>query len=159
VSRRLLALAAATFAAACHPAVDMPGVPLYPNGATTRLPRSQIAQIAGPIERIDGQDLLAQGGVFDLLPGCHVVELDTRPTTDSYALSSGLYLPGHLPFTIYAIQMKPGARYIIRRDIYSSGVGAGASRITVSAHEEQANGAMTELEPVKSEMEIKACRR
>lgn len=41
--RAFLILAVATLGLACiHPAVDAPGVPLYPNGEATRLPRSQI---------------------------------------------------------------------------------------------------------------------
>lgn len=154
---RFLPLAVATFALACHPAVDAPGVPLYPNSATTRLPRDQIAQINGPIIKIDGHDVRDKGGLFDVLPGCHLVELDRNANAGSYALASGAYWVGDFPITIYAIHMKAGARYVIRRDIYSDGMGMG--RINLSAREEQANGATADLLPVQSAEEINACTR
>ena len=142
---------------ACHPGVDTPGVPLYPNGATTRLPRDQIAQVAGPIEKIDGRDLLDQGGVFDLLPGCHIIELDRRLSPDAYALSSGAYWSGRFPPTTYAIVMKPGARYAIRRDLQTEGTGPG--RVVLTAREEMPGGAVTDLFPAKSDQDITACKQ
>ncbi len=142
---RSLPLIVAIFILACHPAVDMPGVPLYPNGATARLPRDQVAQVAGPIEKIDGQSVLDQGGVFDLLPGCHNVELDRRPPADSFALSSATYWSGQFPPTAYAFNMKAGGRYVIRRDIQADGTGPG--KVILSAREEMPGGAITDLFP------------
>jgi hypothetical protein len=139
----------------CHPA-DAPGVPLYPNAATTRLPRSEVAQIDGPIAVIDGREVVDQGGRFDLLPGCHVIELDRRVPSDSYALSGGTYWTGQLPTAIYAIHMKAGARYVLRRDIYSDGMGQG--RVSLTAREEPATGPPTDLNPASSEEEVRACR-
>jgi hypothetical protein len=153
---RSLTLAAVIFVISCHPAVDTPGVPLYPNAATTPLPRNQLAQVAGPIATIDGQGLEDQSGPFDLLPGCHIVELDTRPPANAYALSSGAYWSGQFPQTIYALRMKPGARYLIRRDLQTDGTGPG--RVVLSAREELPTGAVTDLFPVKSADDIKACK-
>jgi hypothetical protein len=152
-----LTFAVATFALGCHPAVDTPGVPLYPNGATTRLPRNQIAQVAGPIAKIDGQDVSEQGGVFDVLPGCHVVVLDTRPSADAYSLSSGMYWSGQYDATIYAFRTKPGARYVIRRDLQTQGSGQG--RVVLSAREEEPGGLVTDLFPATSADDIKACKQ
>ena len=153
--RASLMLAVASLAPACRPAGDVPGVPLYPNGATTRLPRNQIAQVVGPIAKIDGQDVLGQGGWFDLLPGCHVVELDRQVTADAYALSTGLYWGGQFPSTTYALRMKAGARYAIRREIFSDGQ---RGRVNLSAREEEASGAATDLAPVESAEDIKSCK-
>jgi hypothetical protein len=153
---RSLALAAVIFVISCHPAVDTPGIPLYPNGATTRLPRNQIAQVAGPIAKVDGQDMGDQSGPFDLLPGCHIVDLDTRPPANAFALSSGTYWSGQFPPTTYAFRMKPGARYVIQRDIQTDGTGPG--RVNLSAREELPTGAVTDLLPVKSADDIKACK-
>jgi len=147
-------LAIVTLTLACHPG-ETPGVPLYPNGQATRLPRSQIAQVAGPIAKIDGKDVVDQGGLFDLLPGCHVVELDRRIQADSYALSNAAYWTGQLSATIYALRMKAGARYVIRREIFSEGQ---MGRVVLSAHEEEASGAATDLFPVSSAEDIKACK-
>lgn len=155
-----LILAAATLPLACHPAVDAPGVPLYPSGETTRLPRSQIAQIAGPIAKVDGQEVVGQDGPFDLLPGCHIVELDRgRLITEGSAPSRGAYWNGPFTSSTYAIRMKAGARYVIHRQIYTGGIGPpGSSRGELSVREEQASGAMADLAPGKSAEELEACR-
>jgi hypothetical protein len=152
-----LTLAAVTLVLGCHPGVEAPGVPLYPNGSeTTRLPRSEIAMVAGPIAKIDGQDVGDQGGRFELLPGCHVVELDRRMVPDGNNLSGGMYWTGQFPSTTYAIRMKAGARYDIRRDIFADGQ---TGRIVLSARSEEASGAMADLVPATSEEEIAACRQ
>jgi hypothetical protein len=151
-----LTLAVATLALGCHPGVDAPGVPLYPNGETVRLPRSQVALVAGPIAKIDQKDVAEQGGRFELLPGCHVVELDSRMVPDGNNLSGGMYWTGSFPRTIYAIRMKAGARYEIRRDIFADGQ---TGRLVLSASEEEASGATTELAPAKSAEDLKACRQ
>jgi hypothetical protein len=151
-----LALAVALFAPACRPSGDARGVPLYPNSGTTRRLRGHVAQVMGPIATIDGRDLLGQGGWFELLPGCHVVELDSRVAADGYALSGGVYLSGQFASTTYAMRMKAGARYVIRRDL-SEGIGQ-TIRATLSAREEQADGTATDLVPAKSAEDIKACR-
>jgi hypothetical protein len=153
--RAFLALGAITLPLACHPGVDAPGMPLYPNAQTTPLPRDQIARVAGPIAKIDGKDVQEQGGRFELLPGCHVIELDRRMVADAYALSGGSYWTGQFPRTVYAMVMKAGARYDIRREIYSDG---STGRLVLSATEEQAGGTVTDLVPAKSAAEIQACR-
>jgi hypothetical protein len=149
-----LALAVATLALGCRPG-EVAGVPLYPNGATTQLPRNEIAQVTGPISKIDGRDVLDQGGVFDLLPGCHIVELDRRLTADPYSLSGGMYWSGQLPTAIYALRMKAGARYVIRRDLYADGT---TGRVSLSAREEEMSGAVTDLSPATSVEDIQACK-
>jgi hypothetical protein len=156
----LAAAAAAALALGCHPAVDAPGVPLYPSGATARLPRSQIAQIAGPIAKVDGQEVIGQDGPFDLLPGCHVVELDRgRLVTEGSAPLRGTYWNGAFSSSTYAIRVKAGARYVIRLQIYTGGLGpSGNSRGELSVREEQASGAMADLAMAKSAEEIAACR-
>ena len=125
--RALLVLAIASVSLACLHRVAESGVPLYPNGESTRLSREQVAQVTGPIGKIDGKDLVGQSGWFDLLPGCHVVELDRRVVADGYALSGARYWTGQFATTTYAIQMKAGARYVIQRQIYSDG-NAGTGR-------------------------------
>lgn len=150
-----LALAVLTLGLACYPGVEPPGVPLYPNSATTRLPRNQVALVAGPIAKIDGQEVVDQGGRYELLPGCHVVELDRRMIADGNNLSGGMYWTGQFPNATYAIHMKAGAHYEIRRDIFADGQ---SGRVVLSAREEEPSGAITDLEPAKSAEEIRACR-
>ena len=150
----LLALVTVTLPLACRPALDAPGVPLYPNA--TRVPRSKVAQVAGPIASIDGRNLLDQGGPFDLLPGCHIVELDRRMTGLPYSPSGGAYWSGQFPRTIYAIRMKASARYVIRRSIDVNSTGQG--RMILSAREEEPDGATTDLVPASSMADIVACK-
>jgi hypothetical protein len=142
---------------ACHPGADTPGVPLYPNAATMRLPRDQVAQVAGPIAKIDGQEVGDMGGLFDLLPGCHVVELDRQMPASSYSVSNAVYFTGQLRVVTYALRMKPGARYIIRRDMYT-GSSSMSGRIVLTAREELATGAGSDLDPAKSGDDIAACK-
>jgi hypothetical protein len=152
-----LALAASGLACATGAGGDVAGVPLYPNAQAGRLPREQVAQVAGPLAKIDDRDVVDQGGVFDLLPGCHIVELDRRVVMDPYALSGGVYLSGEYPVTIFALRMKPGARYVIRRDMFADSSGHG--RITLFAREEEPTGATTELSPAQSADDVKACKQ
>jgi hypothetical protein len=151
----LLTVAVGALSLACLHEVAETGVPLYPNGESTRLPREQVAQVTGPIGKIDGKLLAGQSGWFDLLPGCHVVELDRRVVADGYALSGARYWTGQFATTTYAIQMKAGARYVIQRQIYSDG---NSNRVILAAREEEAGGAIAELAPAKSGEEIAACR-
>jgi hypothetical protein len=151
----VLVLIAGALCGACRSAGETPGVPLYPN-AQTRRPRAEIAQVAGPIAKIDNQDVRDQGGVFDLLPGCHFVQLDTRLAADPYALSGGVYWSGQFPATLYALRMKPGARYVIRRELQSDSSGHG--RVFLSAREEDPTGTATDLSPAESENDLRACK-
>jgi len=140
---------------------ESPTIPLYPNSQTTRLPRGQIAEVAGPIEKIDGNEVTGWLGYFDLLPGCHVVELQhrmsrfvlTRP-----ARGGGAYVQrtGPLPTVRYALRMKAGARYVIRREVYGDWWGT-SGRIYLSAREEQPGGPTIDLAPTRSAEEIEAC--
>lgn len=139
---------------ACHPGADAPGVPLYPNAAAARLPRNQVALVEGPIAKIDNQEVGDQGGRFELLPGCHVVELDRRMPADNYSLSNNSYLTGQLASVYYAMHMVAGARYEIRRDVIVEGQ---MGRITTVAREDVPGGASTDLFPAKSADEVRSC--
>jgi hypothetical protein len=91
-----------------------------------------------------------------VLPGCHVIDLERQMPANAFGLSSGVYFSGQLNATTYALRMKAGARYIIRRDISSDGQ---VARVDLSAREELPNnGPVTDLSPVKSPDEISACK-
>jgi hypothetical protein len=150
-----LTLAAGALVLACAPAVESVGVPLYPNSETARLPDSEIAQVSGPIAKIDGNDVVRMSVPFELLPGCHLVELE------HFLVANGFVLPrraslGPLPIVTYALRMKAGARYVIRRHYSADGMTPG--RILLSAREEQASGEVTDLAPAQSPADINACR-
>ena len=137
-------------------ASEPPAIPLYPGSESTRLPANQVADVTGPIGKIDGREVGDQGGRFDLLPGCHVVELSQQGDSNS-SLSGGIYLTGSFPATVYALRMQAGARYFIQRQTVLEGVGVPA-RLELSAREEIPGGAVTDLAPAKSVDDLRACK-
>jgi hypothetical protein len=149
------ALALACPLLACASRTGAANVPLYPNAATTRLPPNQVATVSGPIAKIDDKELEPQAVAYELLPGCHLVELDRHLAAESYALSGGVYWSGEFPQTVYALRMKAGARYAIRRDIVAEGA---VGRVVLSAQEELPSGMTADLAPVKSVEDVKACK-
>ncbi|HVV50022.1 MAG TPA: hypothetical protein VHO06_10220 [Polyangia bacterium] len=151
-----LALVLVPLALGCL-ASDPPAVPLYPNAAAAPLPPNQVADVMGPIGKIDGRDVSAQGGRFALLPGCHVVELDRQSDNSSYSLTGGIYLTGSHAAVTYALRMRAGGRYFIRRDTIAQGIG-NSVRVVLSAREEMPGGTVTDLEPAKKLADITACK-
>jgi hypothetical protein len=150
------ALVFATLALGCL-ASEPPAIALYPNAAAGRLPPGQVATLAGSIARVDGRDVADLGGPFELLPGCHVVELIRQIPNNGYGLSAGVYGTGQLPVAIFALPMKAGARYVLRRDLVPAGNGMGR-RLILSAREELPGGAATDLSPSAAWADIVACR-
>jgi hypothetical protein len=136
---------------------ELPAIPLYPNSDSTRLPPNQVADITGPIGKIDRREVGSLGGRFELLPGCHIVELDRQTDQSNYSLTSGIYLTGSFPAATYALRMQAGARYFIQRQTVVEGVGVSA-RLVLSAREEAPGGAVTDLVPAKSIDDLKACK-
>ena len=136
---------------------EVPAVPLYPNSESTRLPPNQVADLTGPIGKIDEREVGGLGGRFDLLPGCHVIELDRQSDNNNYSLTGGIYLTGSFPATTYALRMQAGARYFIERQLVTQGIGP-TMRMVLSAREEAPGGAVTDLVPAKSIDDLKACK-
>jgi len=155
-SRLRALLLPTTFALGCLVS-EPPAVPLYPNSQSTRLPPNEVADILGPIGKIDGREVGGQGGRFDLLPGCHVVELDRQSDSGNYSLTSAIYLTGGFPATTYALRTQAGGRYIIQRQTVTGGI-SGTFRIVLSAREEAPGGAVTDLVPAKSVHDVDACK-
>jgi hypothetical protein len=138
-------------------ASEAPAVPLYPNAAAAPLPPGRVADVMGPIGKIDGRDVSGLGGRFDLLPGCHVVELERQSDNNNYSLTGGIYLTGSYPAVTYFLRMRAGGRYIIRRDAVTEGIGQ-TVRTVLAAREEMPDGAVTDLAPAQSAAELSACK-
>jgi len=138
---------------------DLPGYPLYPN-PQNRLSADVVARLAGtcsgpecspPIQFVDGKDVSPYGSAFDLLPGCHIVQLGSN------FVASTMYVSFHGGGGgVFALRMEAGHRYVIRRDIVEN-PGSGA-RVVITAREEDAHGASTPIEPAHDPAEITACR-
>jgi hypothetical protein len=127
-------------------------VPLYPHPEQRR-PAEDVATLQGPIASVDDERVARKGRTFELLPGCHVVELtrDLGEGSDSGAWAA------HLPRIVYALRMRPAHTYVIayQAENTSSMVG----RLTIKAFERSPSGQTTRLSPAGSSTEIEACRR
>jgi hypothetical protein len=86
------------------------GVPLY-EASDVPHARGEVALLLGPIKFVDGKDVGLLGSAFELLPGCHVVQIGghaghvDRETRGGWVTS--------LPSLIYAFQMRAGFTYTI----------------------------------------------
>jgi hypothetical protein len=136
---------------------EPPAIALYPNAAVARLPPNQVATLSGTIARVDDRDVAELGGPFELLPGCHVVELTRQIPNNGYSLTIGVYFTGQLPVAIFALPMKAGARYVVRRDLVPTGTGM-QRRLVFSAREELPGGAGTDLHPSFAWHDVVDCR-
>jgi hypothetical protein len=122
---RFVGVSVAILGAGClGPSMTSRGYPLY---AGASLPASKVATLgvlargegrpirddaAVPIKMVDGVDVLAKGWTFELLPGCHVVELDVRARGPSY---SGPLVQPLVP-TTFIFAMKAGYSYLVETE-------------------------------------------
>lgn len=142
----------AGLAAGCHKVGVAPGYPLYPNSGA-RLPPEKVAQIEGPILLIDDQKVAAQGRVFDVLPGCHVVTMENNVTVGS-SEGGWAWTVGHV---VFAFETKPGHSYSIRLEIADSTGPYSTGKI--KARERSPTGAVAFLHPAHGKQDIEDCRR
>ena len=144
--------AAVALVTSCAPAPLGPGYPLYPD-PQSRLPDARVARLVGPIGSVDGKDVSAQGDVFDLLPGCHIVQLHG----DMARSNGNFYWVGPVPRFVFALRMKAGHRYILRREFVQD-MSSTTDSIVAFAHEEDSAGASSPLSPVQRSDDIRVCK-
>jgi hypothetical protein len=92
------AIAVVACAVACAPVVSPAAYPLYPKIDAGPGP-DKVALLRGPIAIVDGEGVSGKGPTFELLPGCHLV-----------AVESGA---GAKPSIIFAFEMRPGYVYTV----------------------------------------------
>lgn len=129
---------------------EEPLVPLYPGN---RLGSDQVATLGGYVAWVDGRDVSALGGAFELLPGCHVV---TTPTHWGGMTSSG----GRSATTgavTFAVLMQAGYHYLVVSTAESTGPRF-HTRTQVDETDPAGNTARS-FERVKTAAEIEACRQ
>lgn len=118
-------------------------------------PRNEVARLSGPVARIDGNSVPTGGGTFDLLPGCHVVQIGGRIGDLSPTPVSGW--SATLPPLVYAFRMQPGASYSISFEPEASlgrrSVGFG----DIVAAERTAQGKLRVVPPARSREDVMAC--
>jgi hypothetical protein len=93
------AIAVLACAAACAPLVSPAAYPLYPKIDAGPGP-DKVALLRGPIAIVDGEGVSGKGPTFELLPGCHLVAVES----DAAGKPSSI---------IFAFEMRPGYIYTI----------------------------------------------
>ncbi len=125
-ARRALVLLA--LAVACHP-MARPAYPLYPKIDAGPGP-DKVALLRGPIALVDGARVSGKGPTFELLPGCHVVELERNVGggSDNGGWSASL------PRMIYAFEMRPAHLYTVETRADMGSGPRGKLRIIAEEH-------------------------
>jgi hypothetical protein len=135
---------------ACVPGLATTAYPLYPKvgggpGA------DKVALLRGPIAFVDGNSVAGKGSTFELLPGCHVVQLQRNVG----AGSEGGAWSATIPQIVFAFQMKPAHTYAVRTQADDSGGPYG--RLEIFAQEYAPDGSRTRV-PLAGDYEINACK-
>jgi hypothetical protein len=128
------------------------GEPLYAHSGSPRA-RSEVALLTGPIRAVDGVELESRRSAFELLPGCHIVEIGgsvghVDPSQGGWA--------ANLPRLTYAFRMRPGGSYSIEFERQASlGVGPMGWGRVVARADDDAGRAVVPL--VRARAEIDEC--
>ena len=150
VQHLMLGIAIGLVEVACASGPPPLGYPLYSNGGARR-PPGQVASVYGPIESIDGQSVAQHGSAFELLPGCHLVAL----SSDVVESTNEIDIRGTAGTIVFALNMRPGHRYFLHRDVVQS---AGGLTLSIGGKEEDSLGnVLGELGPARSRADIDAC--
>ena len=140
---------------------EVPAYPLYPN-PERHLDVSQVAKLLAAtnvpmsgalLKSVDDKGLPAQEAeVYELLPGCHVVQ-----TTNQLTLASDhVTWAGNIGSMVFPLRMKPGRTYVVRFSLVE-GMG-GDARVSMRAEEQDSSGATTAtFDPATSVEEVKTC--
>jgi hypothetical protein len=148
----LLVTSLAAAAAGCLAAPSAArGLPLY-SERDGRPPPNQVATLtatlrgdtsfgggAAPfIKAVDGRDVPSGIRAFELLPGCHVVELARRVLITNSAVE----WTGQIDARAFVFDMKPGSEYTVVVELSSEG-SIGAAQMKFSGVERDASGRQT----------------
>ncbi|MDF3071819.1 MAG: hypothetical protein K0R38_7420 [Polyangiaceae bacterium] len=128
------------------------GIPLY---AGERRPPETVATLRGPVLTVDGKSVSSRERSFELLPGCHVI---VSGGSVGHGADREAWL-AHLPTTVFALRMQPGATYNVAFDIDPAlgrgPIGTGQIRAT----ERDGHGRTRRIAAVTTEAEVAACRQ
>jgi hypothetical protein len=147
------AIIAVSSVVACGSPIERRGKALYPAPAQP-LPRSEVAVIGGYVGEIDGRDISEETGVFEVLPGCHVVRTLSRwgATEADGEMSAET---GRVPF---ALPMKGGHWYEIK--VVTSGPSAPVGTYVIEAIETDPAGNPSQtFSPTTEQSELDACSK
>ena len=145
-----LMLAVLALLPACVPGLASTAYPLYPKVGAGPGP-DKVALLRGPIAFVDGNSVAGKGGTFELLPGCHVVQLQH----DVGAGSEGGGWSATLPDVFFAFEMKPAHTYSVQTHFEDAGGPYGPVKIIAQEH---APGGSASKVPFAGSYEINACK-
>lgn len=127
------------------------GTPLY---GGQRRPLESVATLRGPVLEVDGKPVKSRDRSFELLPGCHVV---VSGGSVGHGADREAWI-AHLPTTVFAMRMQPGATYNVAFDI-DPALGRGPIGTgQILATERDAQGRSRRLPALTTEAEARACR-
>lgn len=131
------------------------GVPLYEGGGPPR-PRNLVALLYGPIQLVDGARVTAKGDAFELMPGCHVVQVGGHAGSFD-PLQQGGWIATLPPLT-FAFRMAAGGTYAISVNMDQAlGLGPNGTGHVV-AREQDTHGHVTVVPAVRDLAAVDACR-
>ena len=130
---------------------DRRGVPLYAGGPRGR---DEVAFLIGPITSVDGVEVPTRGHAFELLPGCHIVEVGGKEGAISPQYGAWI---ASFPHLTYAFDMHAGATYTITFEV-DPAVGQAESRVgQVVAREHDAHERARVIPFARSSADLKRC--
>jgi hypothetical protein len=128
--------------------------PLYDGPTRTA---QEVAMLSGPVAKVDGVDVSEQGAVFALLPGCHVVTLQSRIGEGGV---SGAW-SADVRKQVYAFRMKAGNSYSIDVRLLPGNHSVGTANVgsvKILAIEQDGRGKkIGTLAPARGRADIEAC--
>jgi hypothetical protein len=152
--RRLVAIGAALALAQACAHVGASLHPLY--GGPPR-PANEVAILSGPIATVDGIDV-SDRAFFSLLPGCHVVVLQSSIGEGGVSGAWSADIPRH----VYAFRMTAGHSYVIKARLLPGNHGVGTANVggvQVTAVEQDSEGnKIGKIKPARSEADIASCQ-
>jgi hypothetical protein len=128
------------------------GYPLY--GAVEPPPKpSDVARLTGYVFAVDGKEVTDVGHVFELLPGCHMVQ--TPKEWGGVGSTGGVIVrTNHMTF---ALPMKAAHQYLI--EVQASVIGGAYTSAAVVASEKDLDGNLTAMfQPVTSAEQVASCQ-
>jgi hypothetical protein len=154
--RQPWSLALSAFVALASCAHERRGIPLYAGAAPPR-PRSEVALLYGPITFVDGERVAGKGDTFELLPGCHVVQIGGQTGNFGPLQQSG-WITTLRPLT-FAFRMTAGGTYAINLDMDPTlGLGPNGTAHVV-ARAQDAHGGITVVPTARARADVDACRQ
>jgi hypothetical protein len=127
---------------------------LYPGPA---LSANEVAVLSGPVATVDGVDVSRQGTVFSLLPGCHVVMLQSEIGEGGV---SGAWSE-HIRRQAYVFHMRAGNSYVIDVRLLPGNHSVGTANVggvKILAFEQDGSGKkLASIAPARKD-EIAACQ-